>query len=49
MSARKGTATLDLNQPGQDLRPLFDAILKYIPAPEGDVDGPAQVLISTID
>ena len=28
---------------------LFDAILKYIPAPEGDVDGPAQVLISTID
>ena len=49
VSARKGTATLDLNQPGQDLRPLFDAILKYIPAPEGDVDGPAQVLISTID
>ena len=49
VSARKGTATLDLNQPGQDLRPLFDAILQYIPAPEGDVDGPAQVLISTID
>ena len=49
VSARKGTATLDLEQPGQDLRPLFDAILKYIPAPEGDVDGPAQVLISTID
>ena len=47
--ARKGTATLDLEQPGQDLRPLFDAILKYIPAPEGDPDGPAQVLISTID
>ena len=49
VSARKGTATLDMEQPGQDLRPLFDAILKYIPAPEGDVDGPAQVLISTID
>ena len=49
VSARKGTATLDLEQPGQDLRPLFDAILKYIPAPEGDPDGPAQVLISTID
>ena len=49
VSARKGTATLDLEQPGQDLRPLFDAILKYIPAPEGDAEGPAQVLISTID
>ena len=44
-----GTATLDLEQPGTDLRPLFDAILKYIPAPEGDADGPAQVLVSTID
>ena len=49
VSARKGTATLDLAQPGTDLQPLFDAILKYIPAPEGDADGPAQVLISTID
>ena len=48
-SARKGTATLDLNEPGTDLRPLFDTILKYIPAPEGDPEGPAQVLISTID
>ena len=49
VSARKGTATLDLAQPGTDLRPLFDAILQYIPAPEGDAEGPAQVLISTID
>ena len=48
-SARKGTCTLDLEKPGEDLRPLFDAILKYIPAPEGDMDAPAQVLISTID
>ncbi|MDO5327050.1 MAG: GTP-binding protein, partial [Clostridia bacterium] len=48
-SARQGTATLDLNQPGTDLRPLFDTIMKYIPAPEGDPNGPAQVLISTID
>ena len=48
-SARQGTATLDLSQPGQDLRPLFDTILEYIPAPEGDLEGPAQVLISTID
>ncbi len=49
VSARKGTATLDMSVPGTDLKPLFDAILKYIPAPEGDPDGPAQVLISTID
>ena len=48
-SARKGTATLDLETPGVDMRPLFESILKYIPAPEGDPDGPAQVLISTID
>ncbi len=49
VSARKGTATDDLSKPGTDLKPLFDTILKYIPAPEGDMDGPAQVLISTID
>ena len=49
VSARKGTATLNLDEPGTDLKPLFDSILKYIPAPEGDPDGPAQVLISTID
>ena len=49
VSARKGTATLDLETPGTDLKPLFESILKYIPAPEGDPDGPAQVLISTID
>ena len=49
VSARKGTATLSLDEPGTDLQPLFDAILSYIPAPEGDAEGPAQVLISTID
>ena len=49
VSARKGTATTDLSQPGTDLKPLFDAILHYIPAPEGEAEGPAQVLISTID
>ena len=48
-SARAGTATLDLNKPSPDLRPLFETILEYIPAPEGDMEGPAQVLISTID
>ncbi|NLC31699.1 MAG: translational GTPase TypA [Clostridiales bacterium] len=49
VSARKGTATLDIDGQGVDLKPLFDAIIKYIPAPEGDKDGPAQLLISTID
>ncbi len=48
-SARFGTATLDMKQPGTDLRPLFETILTHIPAPEGEMDGTAQVLISTID
>ena len=48
-SGRSGTATLDWQQPGKDLRPLFDAILQHIPAPEGDPDGNLQLLISTID
>ena len=48
-SARKGTATLDLTVPGTDMRPLFETVVRYIPAPEGDPEGPAQVLISTID
>ena len=48
-SARTGTATLDLSQPGTDLRPLFETILEHIPAPKGDPEGPAQMLVSTID
>ena len=48
-SARQGTATLDLSVPGTDLRPLFDTILEHIPAPVGDPEGPAQMLVSTID
>jgi GTP-binding protein TypA/BipA len=48
-SAREGTATLDMKEPSLDLRPLFETILSHIPAPEGDMDAPAQVLISTID
>lgn len=49
VSARQGIATLDLTTEATDLRPLFDAIIEYIPAPEGEMDGPAQVLISSID
>ena len=48
-SGRTGIATADLSEPGKDLRPLFDCILKHIPAPEGDPDGSLQLLISTID
>ncbi len=48
-SARAGIASLDLNEPGTDMVPLFETILDYIPAPEGDPDADAQVLISTID
>lgn len=48
-SAKAGTATLDLNVPGKDMVPLFETILDYIPAPEGDPDAGTQILISTID
>src|ERR1700750_3157708 len=41
-TAKRGTATADPAQPGQDLQPLFDAILKTIPAPKGDVGGALQ-------
>ncbi len=48
-SGRQGTASLSPYQPGEDLRPLFDTILEYMPAPEGDSDGDLQMLISSID
>lgn len=48
-SGRDGYATDDLNVPGKDMRPLFEAILKNIPAPSGDLHGPTQVLFSNID
>ncbi len=48
-SSRAGTATVDLDQPGTDLTPLFEAILERVPAPTGDADGPFQMLISTLD
>ena len=48
-SARAGTASMDMDTPGTDMVPLFDTILDYIPAPEGDPDAGTQVLISTID
>lgn len=48
-SAKTGIASLDPNEEGTDMKPLFDAIIEHIPAPEGDPEAPTQVLISTID
>ncbi len=48
-SAKGGYASLDPDAEGTDMTPLFDTILNYIPAPEGDPEAPTQVLISTID
>ena len=48
-SAKAGYAILDLTEDPQNMLPLFETILDYIPAPEGDPDADTQVLISTID
>ena len=48
-SAKAGHAVLDLADTPENMVPLFETILKYIPAPEGDPDADTQVLISTID
>lgn len=48
-SAKKGTATLNVSEEAETMDALFETIMEYIPAPEGAVDEPLQVLISTID
>jgi GTP-binding protein len=48
-SGRAGTATLDLAVPGENLKPLFDAIVDHVPPPRGNVDGPFQMLVSNLD
>ena len=48
-SAREGVATMDMDVTPVDLSPLFDAIVKHVPAPPSDDTGPFQMLISTID
>ncbi len=48
-SGRQGTASYSPDTAGEDLAPLFDTILNYIPAPEADVDAPFQMLVSSID
>lgn len=48
-SGRSGTASLSQYEPGKDLKPLFDTIIDYIEPPQGDPEGPLQMLISSID
>ncbi len=48
-SARNATACLSPDETGTDLSPLFDTILSHIPAPEGDDEGPGQMLVSAVD
>ncbi len=48
-SGRDGYASADQNARSGDMRPLFDAIIENIEAPEGDVDAPLQVLFSSLD
>ncbi|MDE5670432.1 MAG: translational GTPase TypA [Eubacterium sp.] len=48
-SARNGYASLDSFVRDGDMRPLLDAILDHIPSPEGDPDGPAQILFSSLE
>ncbi|MCD7838738.1 MAG: translational GTPase TypA [Clostridiales bacterium] len=48
-SARAGICSTDPDVPGKDLKPLFDTILDYIPAPEVELDEPFQMLVSSID
>lgn len=48
-SAREGTATTKPHTKGQDMRPLFEAVLKYIPTPSGDIDGHLQLLVNNTE
>lgn len=48
-SAKSGIAILELEDKPESMKPLFETILDYIPAPEGDMDAGTQLLISTID
>ncbi len=48
-SARAGTSSTELEVPGEDLRPLFDAIVSYVPPPRGDQAAPLQLLVTNLD
>src|SRR6266542_1007983 len=48
-SAKAGTASLSMEQPGENFRPLFDAILEHAPPPRGKMEGPLQILVANLD
>src|SRR5213595_2057491 len=48
-NARVGTATRDPNGSGEDLRPLFDAVVEHVPPPRGNPDAPLQLLVANLD
>ena len=48
-SAKEGTSTMDMDVPAVDLVPLYETILKTVPPPPAEEDGPFQMLVSTID
>src|SRR5258707_10430829 len=48
-NARTGTATIDAEAPGADLRLLFDAIVTHVPPPRGNPDAPLQLLVANLD
>ena len=48
-SARRGITSYSPDEEGTDLTPLFETILSYIPAPQGDANGPLQMLVSSLD
>lgn len=48
-AARDGIAKISMDDDSEDLNPLFDVLLKYIPAPRGDIEGPLQVMVTTLD
>jgi GTP-binding protein len=48
-SGRQGWATADLAKPNTNLQPVFDAIIKHIPAPKANEDAPLQMLVTTLD
>jgi len=48
-NAKDGIARADPDGPGEDLRPLFEALVTHVPAPAGDPEGPLQLLIANLD
>ena len=48
-NAKAGTATLNVEVPGETLRPLFDAIVRYVESPGGDPTAPLQLLVANLD